>query len=52
MATDQERSIVYNCRRTGRLCRENAIGMLMYYTSTLGRPAFDRTFGDAEQVVN
>lgn len=39
------RSVDYNCRRIGRLSRSRAIGMLMSYTSTLGRPAYDRHFG-------
>ncbi len=38
------RSVTYNCRRVGRLTRARAIGLLMSYTSTLGRPAYDRDF--------
>ena len=36
------RSVTYNCRRAGRLSRARAIGLLMSYTGTLGRPAYDR----------
>lgn len=38
------RSIVYNCRRVGRLSSVRAYGLLMAYTSCLGRPAYDRDF--------
>jgi hypothetical protein len=38
------RSIVYNCRRVGRLSSIRAFGLLMAYTSCLGRPAYDREF--------
>lgn len=37
-------SVSYNCRRVGRLSRARGIAMLMSYTATLGRPAFDRDF--------
>jgi len=37
--------ITYNCKRARRLSRERALGLLMSYTSTLGRPAYDREFG-------
>jgi hypothetical protein len=36
------RSISYNCRRVGRLSSTRAFGLLMAYTSCLGRPAYDR----------
>jgi len=39
-------SITYNCKRIGRLSRDRAIGLLMSYTATLGRPAYDRDFGE------
>ncbi|MBM4029219.1 MAG: hypothetical protein FJ280_28045 [Planctomycetes bacterium] len=39
------RSLTYNCKRVGRLSRARAIGLLMSYTATLGRPAYDRDFG-------
>lgn len=39
-----ENSITYNCKRVGRLSRTRAIGLLMSYTATLGRPAYDRDF--------
>ena len=42
---DGVRSITCNCRRISRLSRTRAIGSLMSYTATLGRPAYDRTFG-------
>ncbi|MDR0354349.1 MAG: hypothetical protein LBJ64_01230 [Deltaproteobacteria bacterium] len=38
--------IQYNCKRIGRLSRERAMGLLMSFTSTLGRPAYDRDFVD------
>jgi hypothetical protein len=38
------RSISYNCRRVGRLSSARAFGLLMAYTSCLGRPAYDRDF--------
>lgn len=40
------RSVTYNCKRVGRLSRARAIGLLMSYTATLGRPAYDRAFGE------
>lgn len=44
--TEEEnvRLVTYNCKRVGRLSRARAIGLLMSYTSTLARPAYDRTF--------
>lgn len=42
---DGVRSVTYDCKRVGRLCRARAIGLLMSYTATLGRPAYDRDFG-------
>lgn len=39
---DGRRSISYNCRRVGRLSNARAFGLLMAYTSCLGRPAYDR----------
>jgi len=41
------RSVVYDCKRIGRLSRGRAIGLLMSYTTTLCRPAYDREFGSA-----
>lgn len=41
------RTVTYNCKRVGRMSRARAIGLLMSYTSTLARPAYDRAFGDA-----
>lgn len=41
------RSVTYNCKRVGRLSRARSIGLLMSYTATLGRPAYDRDFGKA-----
>jgi hypothetical protein len=41
------RTVTYNCKRIGRFSRARAIGLLMSYTSTLGRPAYDRDFGGA-----
>jgi len=42
---DGARSVAYDCKRVGRLSRARAIGLLMSYTATLGRPAYDRDFG-------
>lgn len=39
------RTLAYDCRRVGRASRARAIGLFMSYTSTLGRPAYDRDFG-------
>ncbi len=39
---DGHPSISYNCRRVGRLSNARAFGLLMAYTSCLGRPAYDR----------
>lgn len=38
-------SVTYNCKRVARLSRAQAMGLLMSYTATLGRPAYDRYFG-------
>lgn len=45
------RSIEFNCRRIERLSRERAFGLLMSYTATLGRPAYDRTFVDDQECA-
>jgi hypothetical protein len=42
------RTVAYDCKRVGRLSRARAIGILMSYTATLGRPAYDRAFGENE----
>jgi hypothetical protein len=42
---DGIRSVTFNCRRVRRLSRDRAMGLLMSYTATLGRPAYDREFG-------
>lgn len=36
------RSVKYDCRRVGRISRARAMGLLLSYTGTLGRPAYDR----------
>lgn len=38
-------TVTYNCKRVRRLSRARALGLLMSYTSTIGRPAYDREFG-------
>jgi hypothetical protein len=43
--TDGIRSVTYDCKRVRRLSRSRALGLLMSYTSTIGRPAYDREFG-------
>ncbi len=40
------RTLTYNCKRVGHLLRTRAIGLLMSYTATLGRPAYEREFGE------
>ena len=42
---DGVRSITYDCKRVRHLSRARALGLLMSYTSTIGRPAYDRDFG-------
>ncbi len=39
------RTVSYNCKRIERISRARAIGLLMSYTASLGRPAYDRDFG-------
>jgi hypothetical protein len=41
-------TIVYNCKRIGRLDRTRATGLLMSYTSTIQRPAYEMDFGRLE----
>jgi hypothetical protein len=41
------RLITFDCKRVKRLSRDRAIGMLMSYTATLVRPAYDLSFVDA-----
>lgn len=38
-------TLMYDCKRVGRASRARAIGLLMSYTATLGRAAYDRDFG-------
>lgn len=40
-------SVTFDCKRIGRLSHARAIGLLMLYTATLTRPAYDRDFGNA-----
>lgn len=44
------RLVTYDCKRIGRLSRARAIGLLMSYTATLGRHAYDQGFGSAEST--
>ncbi len=49
------RTVTYNCKRVARLARTRAIGLLMSYTASLCRPAYDRDFvtiGPLEVVEN
>jgi len=39
------RMLTYDCKRIRRVSRARAIGLLMTYTASLGRPAYDRDFG-------
>ncbi|MDR2560729.1 MAG: hypothetical protein LBC63_03025 [Holophagales bacterium] len=43
---DNTHSITFNCKRVERLSRDRAIEMLMLYTATLARPAYDLPFGN------
>lgn len=36
------RTVKYDCRRIGRVSRARAMGLLLSFTGTLGRPAYDR----------
>lgn len=38
-------TISFNCSRVSRLTKERAFGLLMSYTSVLGRPGYDKDFG-------
>jgi len=39
--TNGTSTVSFDCRRVGRVSRARALGLLMSYTSTLGRPAYD-----------
>lgn len=41
-------TVEYNCKRIGRLERTRATGLLMSYTSTIQRPAYEMDFGRLE----
>jgi hypothetical protein len=43
--TDKGYAVIYNCKRIGRLDRARATGLLMSYTSTIQRPAYEMDFG-------
>jgi hypothetical protein len=47
--TDKGYTIIYNCKRIGRLNRARATGLLMSYTSTIQRPAYEMDFGHFEE---
>jgi hypothetical protein len=38
-------TVRFNCKRIGRLNRSRATGLLMSYTSTIQRPAYEMDFG-------
>jgi hypothetical protein len=42
--TDENRTLEFNCKRIGRLSRVRAMGLLMSYTATIGRSAYEREF--------
>jgi hypothetical protein len=46
---DKKYTIIYNCKRIGRLNRSRATGLLMSYTSTMQRPAYEVDFGRFEE---
>ena len=39
------RVLTYDCQRIARVSRARAIGLLMSYTASLGRPEYDPDFG-------
>jgi hypothetical protein len=43
-------SVEFNCKRVDHLTRERAIGLLMSYTATLGRTAYERDFGTVQMA--
>lgn len=45
---DGTRIVSYDCKRIGRISRARAIGLLMSYTASLSRPAYDRDFGSID----
>jgi hypothetical protein len=47
--TNEGYAIIYNCKRIGRLNRSRATGLLMSYTSTIQRPAYEMDFGRFEE---
>jgi hypothetical protein len=47
---DGERMVRFDCKRVGRLTRARAIGLLMSYTGSLARPAYDRDFGAVASI--
>lgn len=38
-------TVSFNCKRVTRLSKERAFGLLLAYTSVLGRPGYDKDFG-------
>lgn len=38
------KTVTFNCKRVGRISQIRAMGFLMSYTSTIGRPAYDIDF--------
>jgi len=50
--TNGTRMVMYDCKRIMRLSRARAIGLLMSYTASLNRPAYDRDFGVVDGVQN
>ncbi|MDR2409854.1 MAG: hypothetical protein LBE13_17335 [Bacteroidales bacterium] len=48
---DKGYTIIYNCKRIGRLNRSRATGLLMSYTSTIQRPAYEMDFGRFEESL-
>jgi len=44
--SEQIEQIEFNCKRECRLSRERAFGLLMSYTSVLGRPGYEADFGN------
>ncbi|NLF61908.1 MAG: hypothetical protein GX574_12220 [Lentisphaerae bacterium] len=48
-STGNGQVLTYGCKRIARLSRVRAMGLLMSYTSTCGRPAYERDFVASHQ---
>ena len=48
----QNQRISFGVKRVKRLNKERAYGLLIAYSSIVGRPAYDRTFGSSDSCLN